>query len=77
MTAPPAPTTICRLRPADPYASLRFVFALPILRGVVPSMLFGGALRLVTVALVAWRWPAPRRLARLAPEGADGDTHTA
>jgi predicted MFS family arabinose efflux permease len=45
--------------------------------GVVPSVLFGGTLTLVTVALVAWRAPALRRLRRLAPEGGDGDTHAA
>ncbi len=47
------------------------------LLGVVPSILFGGTLTLVTVALVAWRSPALRRLRRLAPEGADGEAHVA
>ncbi len=39
------------------------------LLGVVPSVVFGGAMTLVTVALVAWRAPALRRLTRLGPEG--------
>jgi predicted MFS family arabinose efflux permease len=47
------------------------------LLGVVPSILFGGTLTLVTVALVAWRSPALRCLRRLSPEVADGDTHAA
>jgi hypothetical protein len=47
------------------------------LLGVVPSILFGGTLTLVTVALVAWRSPALRRLRSLSPEGADGDAHAA
>ena len=42
------------------------------LLGVVPSVLFGGAMTLVTVGWVAWRAPALRRLRHLAPEGADG-----
>jgi MFS family permease len=37
------------------------------LLGVVPSVVFGGAMTLVTVAVVAWRAPALRRLGRLAP----------
>jgi predicted MFS family arabinose efflux permease len=47
------------------------------LLGVVPSVIFGGAMTLVTVAGVAWRAPALRRLRRLAPEGADGGAHAA
>ena len=47
------------------------------LLGVVPSILFGGTLTLVTVALVAWRSPALRRLRTLSPEGADGGAHAA
>ena len=47
------------------------------LLGVVPSILFGGTLTLLTVGLVAWRSPALRRLRHLAPEGADGDAHAA
>jgi hypothetical protein len=47
------------------------------LLGVVPSVLLGGAMTLVTVAWVAWRAPALRRLRRLAPEGSDGDAHPA
>ncbi|HEY6005682.1 MAG TPA: MFS transporter [Anaeromyxobacter sp.] len=35
--------------------------------GVVPSVLLGGALTLVTVAVVAWRAPALRRLERIVP----------
>jgi MFS family permease len=35
------------------------------LLGVVPSVLFGGAMTLATVAVVAWRAPALRRLGRL------------
>lgn len=35
------------------------------LLGTVPSVLFGGAMTLVTVGLVAWRAPALRRLASL------------
>jgi MFS family permease len=42
------------------------------LLGVVPSVLFGGTMTLVTVGWVAWRAPALRRLQRLAPEGAHG-----
>ncbi|HET9553898.1 MAG TPA: MFS transporter [Anaeromyxobacteraceae bacterium] len=38
------------------------------LLGVVPSVVAGGAMTLATVALVAWRAPALRRLTRLAPE---------
>jgi MFS family permease len=37
------------------------------LLGVVPSVLFGGVMTLVTVALVAWRAPALRRLEKLGP----------
>jgi predicted MFS family arabinose efflux permease len=37
------------------------------LLGVVPSVIFGGAMTLVTVGLVAWRAPALRRLERLTP----------
>ncbi len=47
------------------------------LLGVVPSVVFGGAMTLVTVAGVAWRAPELRRLRRLAPERADGDAHAA
>ena len=35
------------------------------LLGTVPSVVFGGAMTLVTVALVAWRAPALRRLGRI------------
>jgi MFS family permease len=35
------------------------------LLGAVPSVVFGGAMTLVTVALVAWRAPALRRLGRI------------
>jgi hypothetical protein len=35
------------------------------LLGTVPSVVFGGAMTLVTVAVVAWRAPALRRLASL------------
>jgi MFS family permease len=42
--------------------------------GVVPSVLFGGAMTLVTVAGVAWRVPALRTLRRLAPPGEAGAT---
>jgi MFS family permease len=35
--------------------------------GVVPSVLLGGALTLVTVAVVAWRVPALRRLEKIVP----------
>jgi predicted MFS family arabinose efflux permease len=38
------------------------------LLGVVPSVVLGGCLTLVTVGLVAWRAPALRRLGRLGPE---------
>jgi MFS family permease len=37
------------------------------LLGVVPSVLFGGAMTLVAVAVVAWRAPGLRRLGRIAP----------
>jgi len=37
------------------------------LLGTVPSVVFGGTMTLVTVALVAWRAPALRRLGRIAP----------
>jgi predicted MFS family arabinose efflux permease len=37
------------------------------LLGVVPSVVFGGVMTLVTVALVAWRAPALRRLERIGP----------
>jgi len=37
------------------------------LLGVVPSVVLGGAMTLVTVALVAWRAPALRRLGRISP----------
>ena len=36
------------------------------LLGVVPSVIFGGGMTLLTVGLVAWRAPALRRLERLA-----------
>jgi hypothetical protein len=39
------------------------------LLGVVPSVLFGGAMTLATVALVAWRAPALRRLGRIVDPG--------
>lgn len=38
------------------------------LLGLVPSVLFGGAMTLVTVGMVAWRVPALRRLGRIRPE---------
>ncbi len=38
------------------------------LLGVVPSVIFGGAMTLVTVGLVAWRAPQLRRLGRLGAE---------
>jgi predicted MFS family arabinose efflux permease len=38
------------------------------LLGLVPSVLFGGAMTLVTVGAVAWRAPALRRLRRIRPE---------
>ena len=41
------------------------------LLGTVPSVVFGGTMTLVTVALVAWRAPALRRLRALGP-GAHG-----
>jgi MFS family permease len=37
------------------------------LLGVVPSVLFGGTMTLVAVAVVAWRAPGLRRLGRIAP----------
>jgi MFS family permease len=37
------------------------------LLGVVPSVVFGGAMTLVTVGVVAWRAPALRTLRRIAP----------
>ncbi|HZZ84323.1 MAG TPA: MFS transporter [Anaeromyxobacteraceae bacterium] len=37
------------------------------LLGTVPSVVFGGAMTLVTVGLVAWRAPSLRRLGRIAP----------
>jgi predicted MFS family arabinose efflux permease len=37
------------------------------LLGLVPSVVFGGAMTLVTVGLVAWRVPALRRLERIHP----------
>ena len=36
------------------------------LLGVVPSVIFGGGMTLLTVGLVAWRAPSLRRLERLA-----------
>jgi len=39
------------------------------LLGVVPSVVFGGAMTLLTVGAVAWRAPALRRLERIGPEG--------
>jgi MFS family permease len=42
------------------------------LLGVVPSVLFGGTMTLVTVAVVAWRSPALRRLERLVPPDREG-----
>jgi MFS family permease len=38
------------------------------LLGLVPSVLFGGTMTLVTVGVVAWRSPALRRLRRIRPE---------
>jgi MFS family permease len=38
------------------------------LLGVVPSVVFGGGMTLLTVALVAWRAPALRRLEKLGPD---------
>jgi hypothetical protein len=35
------------------------------LMGVVPSVVFGGAMTLVTVGAVAWRAPTLRRLQRI------------
>jgi len=40
---------------------------------VVPSVVLGGCMTLVTVALVAWRAPALRRLTRLGPDEAAAD----
>jgi MFS family permease len=37
------------------------------LLGVIPSVLFGGTMTLLTVAAVAWRAPALRKLERIAP----------
>jgi MFS family permease len=37
------------------------------LLGVVPSVVFGGGMTLLTVGVVAWRAPALRRLERIAP----------
>jgi hypothetical protein len=37
------------------------------LLGTVPSVIFGGTMTLVTVALVAWRAPRLRRLERISP----------
>jgi MFS family permease len=37
------------------------------LLGVVPSVVFGGTMTLLTVGLVAWRAPVLRRLGRIAP----------
>ncbi|HSB20441.1 MAG TPA: MFS transporter [Anaeromyxobacteraceae bacterium] len=42
------------------------------LLGVVPSVVFGGAMTLVAVAMVAWRAPDLRRLERIAPRGEGG-----
>jgi MFS family permease len=42
------------------------------LLGVVPSVVAGGAMTLLTVALVAWRAPALRRLGRLVAPGGPG-----
>jgi predicted MFS family arabinose efflux permease len=47
------------------------------LLGVVPSILFGGTMTLVTVVWVAWRAPALRRLRSLSPKGADDGAHAA
>jgi MFS family permease len=38
------------------------------LLGTVPSVVFGGTMTLVTVAVVAWRAPRLRRLGRIAPD---------
>jgi hypothetical protein len=38
------------------------------LLGLVPSVIFGGVMTLVTVGTVAWRVPALRRLRRIRPE---------
>jgi hypothetical protein len=35
---------------------------------VVPSVIFGGMMTLLTVGLVAWRAPALRRLSKLGPD---------
>ncbi|HYQ80784.1 MAG TPA: MFS transporter, partial [Anaeromyxobacteraceae bacterium] len=42
------------------------------LLGVAPSVVFGGAMTLVTVAMVAWRAPGLRRLGRIEGGGAHG-----
>jgi hypothetical protein len=42
------------------------------LLGVVPSVLFGGTMTLVAVAVVAWRAPGLRRLGRIAPRAEPG-----
>jgi predicted MFS family arabinose efflux permease len=42
------------------------------LLGVVPSVLFGGTMTLVTVGWVAWKAPALRKLERLAPPRGEG-----
>jgi len=38
------------------------------LLGVIPSVVFGGAMTLLTVGVVAWRAPALRKLERLVPD---------
>jgi hypothetical protein len=38
------------------------------LLGTVPSVVFGGTMTLLTVAIVAWRAPRLRRLERIAPD---------
>jgi hypothetical protein len=40
------------------------------LLGLVPSVLFGGAMTLLTVAAVAWRAPALRKLRHVRPDEA-------
>jgi hypothetical protein len=42
------------------------------LMGLVPSVIFGGAMTLVTVGVVAWRVPALRRLRRIQPQEEPG-----
>jgi hypothetical protein len=37
------------------------------LLGVVPSVVFGGVMTLLTVATVAWRAPTLRKLERIGP----------